>query len=194
MCGVSALQHVRTCCVCGDKKNPTPPCARAHTDTSACSCAHKHTSMRPAHRPVAILKEQNATRTPTFAQVKFRTIVLISCAARTGGRLTERRNLARRLLAGAEGSHAPPGLAGALQREKPRAPPAGGRRGLVGLLAHTYTTCAVMSGLDKDRRSILTIMFVRDSCSKQLDSNRLAADVPDINTSESIGVFYCPNR
>jgi hypothetical protein len=118
----------------------------------------------------------------------------ISCAAITGGRLTERRNLARRRLAGAEGSHAPPGLAGALQREKPRAPPAGGRRGLVGLLAHTYTTCAVMSGLDKDRRSILTIMFVRDSCSKQLDSNRLAADVPDINTSESIGVFYCPNR
>ena len=30
------------------------------------------------------------------------------------------------------------------------------------------------------RRSILTIMFVRDSCSKQLDSDRLAADVPDL--------------
>ena len=59
------------------------------------------------------------------------------------------KNLAPSLLAGAEGSHAPPGLAGALQREKPRAPPDGGRRGQVELLAHAYTTCAVMSGLDK---------------------------------------------
>ena len=33
--------------------------------------------------------------------------------------------------------------------EKPRAPPAGGRRGQVELLAHAYATCAVMSGLDK---------------------------------------------
>jgi len=31
----------------------------------------------------------------------------------------------------------------------------------------------------QDRRSIITIMFVRDSCSKQLDSDRLAADVPE---------------
>ncbi len=31
----------------------------------------------------------------------------------------------------------------------------------------------------RDRRSILTIMFVRDSCSKQLDSDRLAAYVPE---------------
>jgi hypothetical protein len=31
----------------------------------------------------------------------------------------------------------------------------------------------------RDSRSILTIMFVRDSCSKQLDSDRLAADVPE---------------
>jgi hypothetical protein len=60
--------------------------------------------------------------------------------------------------------------------EKPGAPPAGGRRGQVELLAHAYATCDVMSGLDRDRTSILTIMFVRDSCSKQLDSDRLAAE------------------
>jgi hypothetical protein len=57
-------------------------------------------------------------------------------------------------------------LEGALQREKPRAPPAGGRRGQVELLAHAYADST------RDRRSILTIMFVRDSCSKQLDSDR----------------------
>jgi hypothetical protein len=97
--------------------------------------------------------------------------VPISCAARAPYR---EENLARRLLAGAEGSHAPPAggrlterktwrsacwraprdlmrrlLAGALQREKPGAPPAGGRRGQVELLAHAYATCDVMSGLDK---------------------------------------------
>ena len=32
---------------------------------------------------------------------------------------------------------------------KPSAPPAGGRRDQVELLAHAYATCAVMSGLDK---------------------------------------------
>jgi hypothetical protein len=42
------------------------------------------------------------------------------------------------------------------KREKPRAPPAGGRRGQVELLAHAYATCG----------------------SKQLDSDRLAANVP----------------
>ena len=41
----------------------------------------------------------------------------------------------------------------------------------VKFLAHAYATCAVMRELD-------TIMFVRDSCSKQLDSDRLAAYVP----------------
>jgi len=35
------------------------------------------------------------------------------------------------------------------QGEKPRAPPAGGRRGHVESFAHAYATCAVMSGLDK---------------------------------------------
>jgi hypothetical protein len=33
--------------------------------------------------------------------------------------------------------------------EKPGAPPGGGRRGQVELLAHAYATCDVMSGLDK---------------------------------------------
>jgi hypothetical protein len=37
----------------------------------------------------------------------------------------------------------------AAKGKKPRAPPAGGRRGKVELLAHAYTTFAVMSELDK---------------------------------------------
>jgi hypothetical protein len=75
-------------------------------------------------------------------------LVCRSHAPPAGGRLTERktsraacwrapRDLMRRL------------LAGALQREKPGAPPAGGRRGQVELLAHAYATCDVMSRLDK---------------------------------------------
>ena len=75
-------------------------------------------------------------------------LVCRSHAPPDGGRLTERktsraacwrapRDLMRRL------------LAGALQREQPGAPPAGGRRGQVELLAHAYATCDVMSGLDK---------------------------------------------
>jgi hypothetical protein len=37
----------------------------------------------------------------------------------------------------------------AKEKKKPGAPPAGGRRGQVELLAHAYATCDVMSGLDK---------------------------------------------
>jgi hypothetical protein len=49
----------------------------------------------------------------------------------------------------------------------------------VKFLAHAYATCAVMRELD-------TIMFVRDSCSKQLDSDRLAAYVPQFSSRPSL--------
>jgi hypothetical protein len=87
-------------------------------------------------------------RLPLAAAGREGRLVCRSHAPPAGGRLTERktsraacwrapRDLMRRL------------LAGALQREKPGAPPAGGRRGQVELLAHAYATCDVMSGLDK---------------------------------------------
>jgi hypothetical protein len=89
---------------------------------------------------------------------------------RLAGVFTERKNLARRLLSVAEGSYAPPELAVPYREKEPRAPPAGGRRGISCVartggrlterktsraargqveLAHAYATCAVMSGLDK---------------------------------------------
>jgi hypothetical protein len=40
-------------------------------------------------------------------------------------------------------------MAGRAAKGKPGAPPGGGRRGQVELLAHAYATCDVMSGLDK---------------------------------------------
>jgi chromosome segregation ATPase len=78
------------------------------------------------------------------------TVVLLSLV--TGGRGVEGR-LAKpgagliQPLCRRDG-HGRPGCQGG-KPEKPGAPPAGGRRGQVELLAHAYATCDVMSGLDK---------------------------------------------
>ena len=69
MCGVSLSYHtcVRVVCV-KKKKSYTTMRTRTHRHERVLVRAHTHTSMRPAHRPVAILKEQNATRTSTCAR------------------------------------------------------------------------------------------------------------------------------
>ena len=64
MCGVSVLPHVRTCCVCGKNKSYTTMRTRTHRHERVLARAHTHTSMRPAHRPVAILKEQMRRHRP----------------------------------------------------------------------------------------------------------------------------------